>query len=366
MKQIIKIFINDIKAITRRLVAAVILGGLVIIPGIYAWLNIDSNWDPYENTKNLPIAIVNKDKGATILGDEINVGESLVDNLKNNDAMGWKPYHKERENEVRKELEKSSTLYGEIIIPDDFSKNLTTVFQSKDLKKPNLLFIVNNKKNPIAPLIVKKAVSAIETTLNKEFVNTLVLKALNTADEINLVTKIAHTTDELIDKLDKAKDDLDTLKAVFNTLQLASDSTSSSLSAFRDLLPTITSLTGTTEEGVSNLQNALKSFKGLTDNVSNIVNELEKEGKEIKDIIKSIDLDPQKENVEMISAKMDDVSVKLAEKATKIKNMKEALQVFFGGIETPILTDLQNRIQRIIDDLDGAKKIIDNNKKNQK
>ena len=66
MKQIIEIFKNDINNIKKSKIAIIILIGLVIIPGIYAWLNIDSNWNPYDNTGNLPIAIVIKDKGVTM------------------------------------------------------------------------------------------------------------------------------------------------------------------------------------------------------------------------------------------------------------------------------------------------------------
>lgn len=65
MKKIIEIFKNDIKNLTKSKMAIMIIIGIIIIPGIYAWLNIDSNWGPYDNTGNLPLAIVNEDKGIT-------------------------------------------------------------------------------------------------------------------------------------------------------------------------------------------------------------------------------------------------------------------------------------------------------------
>ena len=48
------------KKVWKRKIAVIILIGLLFIPGIYAWLNIDSNWNPYDNTGKLPIAVVNK------------------------------------------------------------------------------------------------------------------------------------------------------------------------------------------------------------------------------------------------------------------------------------------------------------------
>jgi len=113
MKEIIKIFISDLKRILKRPVAAVILGGLLIIPGIYAWLNIDSNWDPYANTGKLPIAIVNKDKGTTILGDDLHMGDEVVNSLKSNKDMKWIF----TTDELAKEEVESSHYYGEIVIP---------------------------------------------------------------------------------------------------------------------------------------------------------------------------------------------------------------------------------------------------------
>lgn len=67
--------------------AVIIIVGICFIPGIYAWLNIISNWGPYDNTGNLPIAIVNKDEGITMLGESINIGKEMEENLKSNNSM---------------------------------------------------------------------------------------------------------------------------------------------------------------------------------------------------------------------------------------------------------------------------------------
>ena len=70
MGRIIHIFKTDIRKLVKSRVAVVILIGLIFIPGIYAWLNIDSNWNPYSNTGALPIAIVNLDEGYTFVDKE--------------------------------------------------------------------------------------------------------------------------------------------------------------------------------------------------------------------------------------------------------------------------------------------------------
>ena len=50
MKNIGKIFIDDILSLTKNFFALVIVVGICFLPALYAWFNIYSNWDPYGNT----------------------------------------------------------------------------------------------------------------------------------------------------------------------------------------------------------------------------------------------------------------------------------------------------------------------------
>lgn len=134
MKKIIEIFKNDLKNLTKSKMAIMIIIGIIIIPGIYAWLNIDSNWGPYDNTGNLPLAIVNNDKGVNILGQDVNVGNKIEESLKKNKAMKW--IFTNEKNAKRKT--KQGKYYGAIIIPKDFSKNITTIMENGEVIKPKI------------------------------------------------------------------------------------------------------------------------------------------------------------------------------------------------------------------------------------
>ena len=59
MKKIFQIYLADLKRISTNVVAIVIIMGLGIIPALYAWFNIMSNWDPYgeEATSQMHIAV---------------------------------------------------------------------------------------------------------------------------------------------------------------------------------------------------------------------------------------------------------------------------------------------------------------------
>ena len=56
MKRVLKIFVHDLVGLSRNIFALIIAVGLCIIPSLYAWFNIYSNWDPYANTSSIKVA----------------------------------------------------------------------------------------------------------------------------------------------------------------------------------------------------------------------------------------------------------------------------------------------------------------------
>lgn len=89
MKKIFSIFRLDLKSLTKNLIVFVVVIGITILPALYAWFNIASNWDPYSNTGDISFAVCSMDKGYTYDNIKTNAGEKIVDNLKKNNKMGW-------------------------------------------------------------------------------------------------------------------------------------------------------------------------------------------------------------------------------------------------------------------------------------
>lgn len=167
MKNIIKIYRRDIKNIFTNWVAMVIISGLIVLPSLYAWFNIKSSWDPYGNTSNIAVAIVNKDKGTHFNEKTIDIGKELVTNLKQNKKIGWRFVdEKQAAHGV-----KYGTYYASITIPEDFSKKILSITTDK-LEKPSLIYSVNEKKNAVAPKITEKGATSIEEEITKNFVET--------------------------------------------------------------------------------------------------------------------------------------------------------------------------------------------------
>lgn len=115
--KIFSIFRWDMKKIFTNPIAAIIAVGLMALPSLYAWFNIEASWDPYGNTGNLTVAVANCDDGYSLKGIDVNVGNSIVDSLAGNDSIGWRFMSKD---DAIKGVE-SGEYYAALVIPDDFS-----------------------------------------------------------------------------------------------------------------------------------------------------------------------------------------------------------------------------------------------------
>lgn len=167
MKQIWRIYKTDLRNVAKHWAAIVIVLGLMILPSLYAWFNIKASWDPYGNTKEVPIAVSNQDAGSNLRGKDINIGKEIVDSLKKNKNLGWKFVD---EKQAIYGVERGD-YYASITIPKDFSEKIATVLDENP-KKPELDYYVNEKVNAIAPKITAKGASGITEEISKNFVKT--------------------------------------------------------------------------------------------------------------------------------------------------------------------------------------------------
>ncbi len=168
MKNSWKVFLTDIKKTGTNWIALIIIGGLIILPSLYAWLNIEASWDPYGRLDQLPIGVVNEDKGATIRDEEILVGDELISTLKENDSMDWQFTDRKT---AMDDIEYGD-LFAVIIIPEDFSENLATVITDEP-QKAHVQYFVNEKINAISPKMTDKGASLIVENVSSQFISTV-------------------------------------------------------------------------------------------------------------------------------------------------------------------------------------------------
>lgn len=168
MKNIFRIYKRDINKIRTNWVARLMIMVMIIIPSMYSLINIKASWDPYSNTAGIKIAIINEDKGTVFKDKNINLGEDLVDKLKENDKLGWVFTDKEN-GEQGLLLEK---YYATIEIPENFSEDITTLLE-KNINKPKLIYTVNEKKNAIAPKMTDSGIKTVKNELDENVIKTV-------------------------------------------------------------------------------------------------------------------------------------------------------------------------------------------------
>ncbi|MGE7948366.1 YhgE/Pip family protein [Lysinibacillus sp. NPDC093688] len=168
IRNIFQIYKGDIHNILTNWVVAVIIGGLIFLPSLYAWLNIYASMDPYAHTANMKIAVVNEDTGANVRGEDINVGNEVVDNLSTNQSFTWEfTSHEQAINSL-----KNGNYFAVIIVPSDFSQKLTSILSNVPTKA-HIDYYVNEKINPIAPKITSKGASGLTQQVSNEFISTV-------------------------------------------------------------------------------------------------------------------------------------------------------------------------------------------------
>ncbi|MFV5171132.1 YhgE/Pip family protein [Bacillus cereus] len=249
MKQIWRIYKTDLRNVAKHWAAIVIVLGLMILPSLYAWFNIKASWDPYGNTKEVPIAVSNQDAGSNLRGKDINIGDEIVDSLKKNKNLGWKFVD---EKQAIYGVERGD-YYASITIPKDFSEKIATVLDENP-QKPELDYYVNEKVNAIAPKITAKGASGITEEISKNFVKTAngeIFKIFNDLG-IDLETNLPS--------IEKVKDLVFKLEAQFPEMNTLMDKALDDATRAEDIvkvaqkeLPVVESVINDGQEALGNL-----------------------------------------------------------------------------------------------------------------
>ena len=150
---------------TKNPIVVLTLLAIIILPSLYALINVQACWDPYDNTGNLEFAVANLDTGSSFEGEDINVGDQLEDELKRNDDFYWTFVS---EDELREGV-KNGTYYAGIIIPKNFSSSIKSI-TSDDPHSAELEYVVNRKTNPMASKLSDSAARAVYNKVNAKIV----------------------------------------------------------------------------------------------------------------------------------------------------------------------------------------------------
>ena len=218
MRNIWGIFRSDWRRLTASVVAVVVLLGLCLVPCLYAWFNILSNWDPYgtASTSRISVAVASEDAGCQVLGLEVNIGALVLQGLESNDQMGW--VFVDTAEEALDGVE-AGDYYAALVVPETFTEDFVSVL-SGELRHPQIEYYENEKKNAIAPKITGKAKTAVQEQINSTVIGTAA-EALTTAGTVFKAMGLdgQDLADGIMEKLAGARQEMAQLQSVLASLQ---------------------------------------------------------------------------------------------------------------------------------------------------
>ena len=171
MRNIWTIFKTDIRTLSRCFFACVVVLAIALLPSLYAWLNIYSNWDPYGNTGGISIAVASLDEGYTDEdGTYENKGDDVVADLREATSINWVIVDTE---EAAKGGVESGDYYAAVVIDREFSRNMYRMLTDWT-GKPAITYYENAKKNAVATKITDTAVETLKRSISENYLEVLI------------------------------------------------------------------------------------------------------------------------------------------------------------------------------------------------
>ena len=251
---------SDVRRLSRSVVTVICVFGLALVPCLYAWFNIMSNWSPYtsDSTKNLKIAVASSDVGTDFVGMKLNVGDIILEKLKANDQIDW-----QFPDSVQGVMDGlyAGDYYAGLIIPEDFSASILG-FTDGEMDHPEIIYYDNQKMNAVASRVTDRAQGIIKDQINSIFVATIV-------DELSTFTSVFNgmglSAEDALQSLDNQlgsiKSDLKTYAAILNSMSTVTKSAATVTGMTNDLLPDVTDMLTNSRKTIVNIQDRLTTSK---------------------------------------------------------------------------------------------------------
>lgn len=251
---------SDVRRLSRSVVTVICVFGLALVPCLYAWFNIMSNWSPYtsDSTKNLKIAVASSDAGTDFVGMKLNVGDIILEKLKANDQIDW-----QFPDSVQGVMDGlyAGDYYAGLIIPEDFSASILG-FTDGEMDHPEIIYYDNQKMNAVASRVTDRAQGIIKDQINSIFVATIV-------DELSTFTSVFNgmglSAEDALQSLDNQlgsiKSDLKTYAAILNSMSTVTKSAATVTGMTNDLLPDVTNMLVNSRKTIVDIQDRLTTSK---------------------------------------------------------------------------------------------------------
>lgn len=234
----------------------VVLIAIILIPSIYSTVFLGSMWDPYGNTKNIPVAIVNEDQEIEYGDEKLNIGKDLAESLEDNDSMDFQVVNASK---AKEGLEKGD-YYMIITIPQDFSSHATTLLDQQP-QKMELTYTTNPGTNYIASKMddsaIEKIKSEVSSTVTKTYAKTLFHQVHTLSNGLNDAVDGTHKLKDGMNELSLGNQKIsDNLKLLSQSSLVFTDGASSLTQGLKDYTDGVL----TVNDGMYTLKSGVDKF----------------------------------------------------------------------------------------------------------
>lgn len=336
MRNIIAIFKRDLSRIRGSVVALIVAVGLVIVPTLYAWFNIAGSWDPYGNTGNLKVAVANSDDGymSDLIPVRVNIGDTVVSALRENDQLDWR-FVSESD---AVEGVRSGEYYAAVVIPENFSSRMMTVFSS-DAEHAEIVYYENQKANAIAPRVTDKAASTVRQQIDETFAKTISDVGLATTssllefmdgDQIAAYAgNLSGTLAGAITTLRDASGSVDEFAGLLQSSTGLLDSTSDLLASAGTANKDAEALVGDAKTGLSGMHDALDAaVAAINQSLKDSAGDYDAAAKAIDEAFGAADA-----HVSLTVAQLRDASADVAKRASDMRDVQDNILAVERDVE---------------------------------
>lgn len=356
-----EILYKDCQEVMKNRLITIIVVALMIFPSLYAWFNIEAFWDPYGNTKNLSVAIVNQDKDYEFKNQKLNFGNDIVKNLKENRSLDWNFVN----SKTAVEGLNTGRYYAILTIPKDFTKSLMSVTQV-DVRKARIIYTTNEKTNAIAEKITDQGANKLQAKISNHLIQVI------SKTSLGAMGGISNMTDDITPKLTEMKKSLQRLDAqLVNSKKLAENnknmigdldkslaSSKASLDAIKRTMNSAKKINddigSMATDATSGIQNSSVSLKSVSRDVSRILESSVNLAQSLNSI--------GDKGAQQAVISIGNIKDKIDQAATRVNNISQVLNdinVVNSNVLNNAVTRLNNEYRSLTDASSRLAGIID-------
>ena len=335
MKELLSIFRNDIRSITKHGAVLLVVLGIIVLPALYAWINIYASYDPYVNTKNIPVAVASRDAGTKLSdGTYVNAGDEVCEMLRDDKTVGWTMLQSADE---AVQGVRAGQYYAAVIFENDFSYNMRHLREAIVSQDPSITYYTNTKKNAIAAKITDSAADNLQDKINTKYLEAVFDDVFKDANKLSDELDSEKQAEEALQQLRETRDSISDINAAVSVIASSGSDVKNSLNKAEKTLNKARSRgSSNIKKAEQSIDEAKKTIKKLKSSLDESLANLDKAVAELSDAI------------EALADATDDEAIR--EQAEKVKAKAEAALKILKDIRALIPSQSSSAAARVVTD----------------